>query len=87
MSAGRCCKVAVRRSYLGVGGWLVPGAALALLPKCPICVAGYVAVGTGVAVSASTAAYLRPTLIALCLASRSYAAAPRLRPSLHAGSA
>jgi hypothetical protein len=55
---------------------------LAIMPKCPACLAAYVAIATGLAVSATAAAYLRSTLVILCVSSLSYLAARRLWRSL-----
>ena len=49
-------------------GAVTPGIVLALMPKCPMCVAGYVAAATGVSISFTAAWYLRAAVIALCVA-------------------
>jgi len=64
-------KTSVQRS-IGVIKLIVPPVLLALIPKCPVCVAGYIALATGVGVSFTTAAFIRILLIILCAGSLCY---------------
>jgi len=46
--------------------WLLPGSLLLLMPKCPLCLAGYFALFTGLSLSIPAATFMRTSLIALC---------------------
>src|SRR5918996_647847 len=63
-SAG--CAFRVRRAA-DLVGWIVPGAVLALVPKCPVCFAAYIALWTGIGLSISAAIYLRVSIVVLCV--------------------
>ena len=60
--------------FKNFAGWLLPSATLILLPKCPLCLAGYIALGTGIGLSVSGATYLRLLLIVLCVITLFYVA-------------
>jgi len=68
-----------------IAGWIVPSTALALLPKCPACVAAYVALATGIGISVPTAMYLRIMLVVLCVASLVFIGTKHLRCFLARG--
>jgi len=79
MNVGQCCQIETRaednvcrpasRLPRGreVAGWIIPGAILALLPKCPLCLAGYAAVWTGIGLSFSAVTHLRAVIMILCV--------------------
>jgi hypothetical protein len=54
----------------GIGsltGSIVSGIGLVLVPKCPACLAVYLAAGTGLAVPLPAAAHIRLLLVLLCV--------------------
>ena len=77
-----CCGPSGRtfaRRCRSVAGWVVPASVLALMPKCPMCVAAYVAMGTGFGMSVSAASYLRTSMLALSAIGLVYLAAKTAR--------
>ncbi|OYP30437.1 hypothetical protein CGZ80_22575 [Rhodopirellula sp. MGV] len=63
-----CDKWAGSRRFRDAISWCLPTGAFLFLPKCPACVAAYVALWTGVGISLTTAIVLRWLWIAFCIA-------------------
>lgn len=59
--------------------WIFPATLLALIPKCPLCVAAYVALFTGVGISVTTARWIQILMFVLCLVSLTYFAVRYVR--------
>jgi hypothetical protein len=71
MKTNRCCEnsrpATFVRRLIEVAGWIVPSTILALIPKCPACLAAYIALWSGIGLSLSAAMYLRTSLLVLCV--------------------
>jgi hypothetical protein len=52
--------------------WLFPATLLVLMPKCPLCVAAYVALFTGIGITVSTARWIQILMLMFCLTSLAY---------------
>jgi hypothetical protein len=60
-----------RRAWRSIR-WLFPATVLLLMPKCPMCVAAYVALFTGIGISVSTARSIQILILLSCLISLAY---------------
>jgi hypothetical protein len=88
MKPHRCCQARseneVRsatsplRRIRNAAEWALPGAILVAMPKCPACVAGYIALATGLGISLSVAAQLRLLVLTLCLGTLVFLGAKRV---------
>jgi hypothetical protein len=70
MDTEQCCfensrRRTFSRQCVDVFGWIIPGAILATLPKCPICLGTYIALWSGLGLSLSAATHLRVSLLIL----------------------
>jgi len=77
MGERRACRLARRLS--GAAASMLPGAALVLLPKCPLCLAAWLTVVTGIGISAAAAAHVRELLVIFWAAGAVLAAASVIR--------
>lgn len=75
----RCCEAqpAARRGlaarpWRSAGGCVGSGAMLVLLPKCPMCIAAYLAVWTGAGMATPIAGHLRFLMAAIFVVSLSF---------------
>jgi hypothetical protein len=75
------------RRLSGTAASLIPGAVLVLLPKCPLCLAAWLTVITGTAVSATVAAHVRGLIVVVWLTAVALTAALLLMRRLRAGGA
>jgi len=71
------------RRCVNLVSWIVPGAMVALIPKCPICLAAYVAAWTGIGLSFSAATHLRLWLLILSAGLILFLAARTTRRLVH----
>ena len=83
MNARDCCQRTPRPAPFSkrgreIAAWIIPGATLVLLPKCPMCIVAYVALFSGAGISMACASNLRVALLALCIGTLLFLALRRL---------
>ena len=69
------------RRFSGTTASVSSVAVLLFLPKCPLCLAAWLGVVTGVGVSAVAAVYIRGAIVVLCVAGLAFALARMLLAS------
>lgn len=70
MPKRQCCEKP--RRVVATTQWVIPTAILVLLPKCPMCLAAYIAMATGIGIPVAMATWLRAGLITVCVCSLLY---------------
>ena len=81
---GQCCAGGaasrrLARRLSAAAASILPGAVLVLLPKCPLCLAAWLTVVTGIGFSAAGAAWVRGMLVVFWVAAVALAAAQIIR--------
>lgn len=69
MSCPHCRRRFSFRRGVRKASWVIPGIMLVLMPKCPLCLAAYIALATGISIPFHMASWLRTALIIGCVAS------------------
>ena len=67
------------RRLSGAAASILPGAVLLFLPKCPLCLAAWLTVVTGIGISAAAAACVRGLIVVFSVAAVVLAAAQIVR--------
>jgi hypothetical protein len=80
-----CCNAASKqntptlvRRVRRFSSWVLPSVILVMVPKCPVCLAAYVAIFTGVSLSLATATCLRWAILLVGVVSLLYLIVQRL---------
>jgi hypothetical protein len=74
----QCCRITSTIRPSGAAASLLPGAALLLLPKCPLCLAAWLGLA-GIGVSAAAAAWMRCLIVLIWVVAVALVAARIIR--------